>query len=343
MTETQPRSDAVLPFFIVGCPRSGTTLLQSILDSHPDVAVPPESHFFRYYIDFIKAETSGSSPWRDPRLVDDLLRNFRIRSWGVRLDRDELLESAGDTAALVDNLFRQYAGFHEKRIWGDKTPQHALYLETILGVFPRARIIHLVRDGRDVAESYIRAFIGPSTISICAELWKKYIEKVAEMQARIPPQQFLKVRYEDLILKSEATQQEIWRFLQLRDPGELDIKQSTAAEIYSRLSYLHENNREALNSSRIGRFKSHLSHQQVIDFEKIAGSQLRQENYELQHDNGNNGGVVSSRIRRPVQFIDVAIGLARKIIVRNGRRQLKDDWTELVQRLRRMRTLKKIL
>lgn len=330
------------PFFVVGCPRSGTTLLQTILDSHPDVAVPPESHFFRYYLDVINAETPATSPWNDSRLIDDLLGNFRIRSWGIQLDRRSLLESASNTASVVDNLFRQYARSQRKRVWGDKTPQHALYLDVILRVFPQARVIHLVRDGRDVAESYLRAFIGPTHVAICAERWKRYVNTVGEMQSRLPPAQFLKVRYEDLVREPEATGKVLWRFLQLEDPGVLDTTKSNAARIYSRLSYLHENSKEAVSTSHIGRFKHHLSREQVAQFEAIAGEQLQQEAYEMQY---NDLSDVESRVVGfgfGVHFIDSARRLVRKIVFRNGRRQLKDDWLELFQSLRRRWVLRQI-
>ncbi|MGA1463699.1 MAG: sulfotransferase family protein [Steroidobacteraceae bacterium] len=331
------------PFFVVGCPRSGTTLLQTILDSHPDVAVPPESHFFRHYRGAVEAETPETSPWEDSRLIDDLLENFRIKSWRSELKRTDLLPNAKNTSSVFERIFCQYARSHKKSVWGDKTPQHAFDLDIILSVFPKARIIYMVRDGRDVAESYLRAFIGPAHIATCAERWKTYVDTVQKMRTRIGSEQFLRIRYEDLVLEPEVTQRKLWQFLGLSDPGAIEPSKSTAAEIYLRLSYLHKTSQESLSANRIGRFKDNLSHAQILQFEQIAGKQLIQESYQVFRSNVVDLAGGHTRASVPIKVFDAISRLVRKILFPDGRRQLKDDWMELRQRIRRKRILRKIL
>lgn len=331
------------PFFIVGCPRSGTTLLQTILDSHPDVAVPPESHFFRHYRGAVEAETPEISPWEDPHLIDDLLENFRIKSWNIELNRRDLLTNNKNTASVFENIFCQYARSHKKSVWGDKTPQHAFDLDIILSVFPKARIIYMVRDGRDVAESYLRAFIGPAHIATCAERWKAYVDTVQKIRTRIGSEQFLRIRYEDLVLEPEATQRKLWHFLGLSDPGAIEPEKSTAAEIYLRLSYLHKTSQESLSANRIGRFKEHLSRTQIRQFEQIAGVQLIQESYQVFHPDivDQAGGYARASVF--IKVFDAIRRLIRKVFFHDGRRQFKDDWMELRQGIRRKRVLGRIL
>ena len=155
---------APAPFFIVGSGRSGTTMLRLMLDAHPDVAVPAESHFVdelaRAWPRYVRAG----------RIDADAV----VRSIGKRLDlmgipRGEARErlAALPTTAVsdaVDSVFRIYADAHGKSRWGDKTPGYVLSMPLLAEVFPGSRFVHLIRDGREVALSYADQPFGPRNV-----------------------------------------------------------------------------------------------------------------------------------------------------------------------------------
>jgi hypothetical protein len=108
--------DSAPPFFVVGCPRSGTTMLRMMLDGHPHLAIPDESHF-----------VVGLAPrwWvRRSASIDDILAHPKVRAWDV--DPDELASAVccpvgSSYADRVDAVFSAYARLHGKARWGDKT------------------------------------------------------------------------------------------------------------------------------------------------------------------------------------------------------------------------------
>lgn len=134
-----PRAPTTDPIVIFGVPRSGTTLLRTLLDAHPNIAAGPEA------------------PWlaeHQPRSVLGLARYLMEDEHGMVANfgasRQEVL---GAARRLVDDLLGGYARRRGKRRWAHKTPNDILHIEALLELLPDARIIWLVRDGLDVAMS----------------------------------------------------------------------------------------------------------------------------------------------------------------------------------------------
>jgi len=127
------------PIFILGVPRSGTTLLRTILDSHPAIACGPET------------------PWlggHQPRSVMELWRFLRDDRHGYAasygMPRGVVTAAARE---FVARLMGEYAASKGKARWAEKTPDNVLYADFLLELFPEAKVVHLVRDGLDVAMS----------------------------------------------------------------------------------------------------------------------------------------------------------------------------------------------
>ena len=161
------------PFFIVGSPRSGTTLLQVLLNAHPHVAIPPESHLYRVFAPVMDRYGDLSAPANRLRLAHDKVTNTWIRPWGLDVTAEQLVAEATrpGRGGLIDALLRRYAAAQGARRWGEKTPYHVSFLPAIFADFPDARIIHLVRDGRDVLESRRRVVWGPRSALGVARQW----------------------------------------------------------------------------------------------------------------------------------------------------------------------------
>ncbi|MDH5236917.1 MAG: sulfotransferase, partial [Acidimicrobiia bacterium] len=156
--------------FVVGCGRSGTTLLRSMLDAHPELAIPGESHFLRRMLRLRRRYEHGSQ-FDLERYVADLSRDVRFRRWVA--DPEPLIERirAGRPLSLADAVratFGAYARSQDKIRWGDKTPDYVTMMPAISELLPEARFVHLIRDGRAVAASLAHQSWGPSRIDTAA-------------------------------------------------------------------------------------------------------------------------------------------------------------------------------
>jgi len=201
---------------IVGSPRSGTTLLRFMLDSHPDLAIPPETGFF-----WTQAELETASG----NLREEFFRavtNYpsRAPSWP---DFEILEETFWKALEGIEpfnlpdgyrTFYRLYAARFEKPRWGDKTPTYCLSLDAIRELIPEARFIHLIRDGRDAALSLRKMWFSPGwEIETQANFWRDCV--VAARRAGLNSDDYLEVRYEDLVLETPNTLQRICKFINL--------------------------------------------------------------------------------------------------------------------------------
>lgn len=183
------------PIFIVGCPRSGTSLLRNLLRSHPHLGFPRESHFIP---DFYEAYGDPRDDGEAFALAKRILELPRMRAWGLALDPAEL-SNARSYGELVSRIFETWALQANKRRWGDKTPKYVLHIPTLVKIFPDCRIVHIYRDGRDVALSWLRLGDEPRNTYTAARAWKHYVASGRQAGASLPAEMYLEIRYEDLL------------------------------------------------------------------------------------------------------------------------------------------------
>ena len=187
------------PFFIVGCGRSGTTLLRVMLDSHDDVAVPPESLFIP---DYLRSDKPA------PVLRRALLREYEIREWGLEVTEADL-EGCEDGAALIARIHELYAQSNGKQRWGQKTPRLVRHGALLKQHFPGARFVHMVRDPRAVANSLMRSNVHRSNALYAAKRWNN------DVAAGLTLDPVLTVAYEALVTDPEPELKRICDFLGL--------------------------------------------------------------------------------------------------------------------------------
>ena len=140
--------------FIVGCPRSGTTLFRHILDAHPTITITPEAHWIPKWFEERKGLTREGMV--TPELIPQLLEHPKFAL--LRIGRAELLTLVKDGrpvdyASFVTGIFDLYGKAKAKELAGNKTPDSVRRMGTLHTLWPQARFIHLIRDGRDVALS----------------------------------------------------------------------------------------------------------------------------------------------------------------------------------------------
>ena len=200
------------PIFIVGAPRSGTSLLRAILNRHPGIGLCDETYFFYY----VYSRRAAFGPLADAenrrRAIRAYLDTNRIRR--LKLDPDALSRYLFEHGATYESLFTALLEFYAqqggKRRCGEKTPQHALVAETICALYPDCHLIHIVRDPRDVVASLLRMPWGSASIRANARVWRDCT--AAALRAEHRPN-YLRVSYEDLVLRPAGAIQQVCRFI----------------------------------------------------------------------------------------------------------------------------------
>jgi sulfotransferase family protein len=275
---------------VVGVGRSGTTLLRLMLDSHPELAMPPETGFLpRIHHERETLDAAGlvelltaAPTWPDFHLDPSELR--------AELDRNAPF-SASEGAR---SFYRLYARRFEKERWGDKTPVYCRHMPAIQELLPEARFIHLIRDGRDVAVSLRPLWFAPSRdVADLAVHWQDWIGSARRGGASC--RHYLEVRYEDLIGDAAATLRRVCDFVELpfaaamldypsRAAGRIgEVRdQQQPGFVVTREQRLRQHPfvTHAPRSDRVGRWRNELTPEQVQDFEAVAGELLVTLGYE---------------------------------------------------------------
>ena len=200
---------------IVGAPRSGTTLLRLMLDAHPDLAIPPETGFL------VLGRELGKGP--DPcRRFFELVTEYppEAPAWqDFGIAKEQFAAALASlqpftTADACRTFYRLYAARFAKARWGDKTPLYGLHLPTITDLLPEAHVIHVLRDGRDVALSLRQTWFSPGNeIETLAAYWRDIVLTTREHGARFG--RYLEVRFEDLVGATEQTLRRVCQFVDL--------------------------------------------------------------------------------------------------------------------------------
>ncbi len=282
--------------FVVGVTRSGTTLLRLMLDAHPEMAVPPETHFV---LDVVRAFKAG--PVTSERFVEIVTSHRRWPDFGLdaaalreRVSAPEPLEP-GDALRAFYRLYAERAG---KPRWGDKTPGYLRRMRAIERVLPEARFVHLIRDGRDVAVSITGLHFGPHTVRDAAERWARRIRRARRQGAKV--RHYTEVRYEDLVEDPEQTLRRICHCIELpwdeamleyheRAPERLmeitrDLPRgrgSREGEVIpaGQRVAIHERASRPPQSDRVGRWRTEMSDSDRRLFAQTAGDLLEELGY----------------------------------------------------------------
>jgi len=204
-------------FFIVGRGRSGTTLLRSILDAHPNISVAPEGLFILYLYRGYRSRALTDRTVRS--LAEHVFLEARMRRW--KLDSRELaarLAAIADErtfARLCAEVYEAWADASmktEHRLLGDKNPHYALFAEELAELFPVARFVHVVRDYRDNLLSYRNVPFDVASPAALAYRWRAYNAAILRA-ARRSPDRFHLLRYEDLVAQPGPTLAALCDFL----------------------------------------------------------------------------------------------------------------------------------
>lgn len=274
---TLPDESTGAPVVVLGVSRSGTTLLKEMLDRSSQLAIPSESYFIPQLYD-----RHGERPQREAILAD-LGRLDRIREWGVTAEQLAVrLPAEPSFSQAIQAVYHLYAERQGATRFGDKTPAYMQRLDLLERVFPGARYVHILRDGRDAALSFLAMrrkprfnWSRPRRIAGFACAWRLEIEGARRFAAGVPGR-YLELRYEDLVAEPEERLRELCAFLRLPfEPQLLEVNRQLDPARLLDHPRLAEPPRQGLRN-----WRTQLAAGQAELFEAIAGELLWQLGYE---------------------------------------------------------------
>jgi Sulfotransferase family len=275
------------PVIVLGVRRSGTTLLRVMLDRNPALAVPDES----YFVPQLARRHRGTV---DPAsFVDDLRRLPTLVEWGLSPEVIARRLRAGmTTGEAISAVFAAYAAERGKPRWGDKTPLYMQHLPLLERLFPEARFVHLVRDGRDAALSFLSVPAGimtagwghPRDAAGFASQWVTEVRAARDLGARVGPGRYHELRYEALVADPAAELRQVCVFAGLDyDDEMLGYVGQTESARKEHQQRLNEPPRVGVRDWRTG-----MAADDRAAFEAVAGDQLDELGYEVS-ERGHDG------------------------------------------------------
>ena len=300
------------PVFVLGSPRSGTTLLAGVLNRFAGVHIARETQFVPdlYTPDADKLE--GWSDRRLQRLLDEVNAYLRLNRWASRA------ELAGLRRSLESQRFRNYAGLvayvwqldqtgdgnpsdidsRPVRFIGDNSPRYVMAIPLLQHLFPDAGYIHIVRDGRDVVSSVLGKRFGGNSLLVAARAWQEHVGCWQLAKQTIDAHRRMEVRYEDLVHRQSATIDRLAEFLQIesicsRDDeageekhAEQDAGNADGGGRYDAFGIAdavphHARLKQPIDASSVGRYRRELSAAQIRTLESLIYAGLTAYGYDV--------------------------------------------------------------
>lgn len=269
------------PIFIVACPRSGTTLLANILNSHSNIAIGAETHFFNAVF-----KQNNFQDKSQEEQVEQFFANNRIADFCKHADisREDVLsklDSDSKPASIFAALMQVFLAKQSKARWAEKTPQHLFCVKDILEVYPEAKIIHVLRDGRDVVNSLMKMPWRPKGLLNNARFWNYYVSRASKLEKETHAKNFISIKYEDLLTDAQAVINKVCQFID--EPFEAAMLEREGSSVFS--DWENEWKQKAsqdLDSSRVNAWQEELDQddQAILNF--LQEQKLKEFGY--QHD-----------------------------------------------------------
>ncbi|MGQ0630782.1 MAG: sulfotransferase family protein [Sporichthyaceae bacterium] len=321
------------PIFLVGCPRSGTTLLQLMLHAHPRLAVPPENRYVlpAYYDRAQFGDlTEAANRAKLAAFVTgkkSLFKDFGLEGKAVR---KAIADGPPTLGSGLEIVMRSFADASGAARWCDKRPMYVRHVRILQRMFPDAQFIHLIRDGRACASSLMRMPWFDGDLGRAIGTWTLAMEYADRARRRLDPDSWFDLHYEKLLTEPEFHLRRLCAFLgedfdaAMLDPGE--VKDSLVPE---RKSW-HDNTAGPITTDRVESWQRELSAPDIRFVNDVAGRRLRAQGYVVesagQRDTARLARYAAAHARRWA-------GLARteaadQLVIRRGEPAVASLFTE---------------
>jgi hypothetical protein len=267
--------------FLVGCPRSGTTLLQRLLDAHSEVAVAPETHLVRNFWKRRRDYGELADDRNFGRLLDDIVNLPWFGALGQEAGpfREAALSGTRSLAAPFALLFERFAADRGAKWVGEKTPNHLLYMRTLERLFPDCRFLQIVRDPRAVATSWRALPWSNGSLQKDAEVWRKYQARARALPPR-DQDRLLTIRYERLVAEPVPVLTGVCAFLGLPfESRMLEFHRSVDPGLDLSREPWKQQATHPLSAERADRFRQELTDAEIRKIEAVTWFEMRRAAY----------------------------------------------------------------
>ena len=302
-----------MPIFIVGCSRSGTTLLRLMLTCHPDICIPPESGFIvKLYAKWsnllIKTQDQIYQLCDELFSFDNKFCDWKLTKNQIEKELEAIIPF--NFQEFIDAIYNLYMAQRDKKAiyWGDKNPFYIYHIKLLKSIFPKAKFIHIIRDGRAVLNSFIKAnrihgkiypdapekgavhcrnvlkafYPFPDTPEKGAVHWRNVLKASYPFKDHTD---YYEIYYEDLIRFPKKELLHLCKFLDISyQPSEMlsypQVNASFELVPSSRLAW-HTSTLKSVDISKISAWRWELKRHYAIMFEAYCGAELFDRNYRL--------------------------------------------------------------
>lgn len=278
------------PVFIGASPRSGTTLLRTMLNQHPDLGIPRETRFLlgawkqrNVWGDLNDAENKA-------KLVEWIVyrKASRFGTTGIPLElaRERLEQAPPTLGSVLGSVFELYAERKRSARWGDKRPGYIRHLRAVRTLFPETQIVNVVRDPRAAVASMRRLGWYNGSVIEATDLWIRSAGAGARASTRLDASTLYEVRYEDLIENPLATLEKLLDFLNLGSNHIDEMMNYHAGPDVPQNSY-HSLISQPIDPSRIAAWKNDLTAGELSFIESATAEYMSHYGYEFESDPGS--------------------------------------------------------
>lgn len=289
------------PLLVVGCPRSGTFLLCAFLEANFGIVTPTETHFIPYFqsflflwgdlrkknnrarflnaiYEFLEIWIPRNMAGRDPKEAK------RLSLLDTRPEFDTIVSSSSNYPELIQAIFLAYAKLQGKQYSADKSAFFSVVpLRRLESSLPDMRVVHIVRDGRDVCLSWLKTWFPPQNICQAAYLWARHVSD-KRAWGHEHPDRYLEIRYEDFVVDPATVLLRLSRFLQMQPVAEpLSLEQTPLAKMLV-TGKTHLQLGGNINADNIGKWVDQLPASDAKLMTFIAGKVLSESGYAIVTD-----------------------------------------------------------
>lgn len=268
------------PVFVVGCQRSGSTLLGAMLGAHPDMVCVPEAQFLAD----LMPPGPADRPVDPARVINQVERHWRFQVWewdlaGRRPAPGECPDTYRGAMEWLVRLYDRDTKSGVSRVWVEQQPGHVRCLRDLLLHFADAKAIHVVRDGRAVAASLLPLDWGPNEILPAANFWEQRVARGFAASAFMGPDRLMHIRYEDITRDPEAAMRRCADFIGVEYHPAMLVSGGLRLPRFT--EHQHNLVGSRPNPGRNDAWKEKLSPREIEIFEAVSGDLLRYLGYEL--------------------------------------------------------------
>lgn len=268
--------------FIVSRGRSGSTLLQSVLDAHPNICAPIESkfvlHLYTRYGDIINWNTKIISSF-----IKDIYTNRKFRLfWNVTpselttLFNNYHINNFSDACKVIYLSHHSMFPKENIKLIVDKNPLHSRFIPALFAIFPSAKFIHLIRDPRAATYSHFKTLMQKNIPQLAFE-WRLLNEKIEIVKKNLP-HYFYTIKYEDLVTHPQNEFNQLFDFINLPFIPQLLDANTTIKQNYQSNKYLsqshHSDITKPITNSKINAWKNNLTKKEINIINIICEQQL---------------------------------------------------------------------